>query len=539
MPGVLDVVITAGKGKKYLPTAGHNTAPTCLFDDSYSCSTSSAVPLAAAALRAESRPCTTNKEITGTNKNVPDKEVAKPILVMNNRTCDDSVGDAAQPSQRQLVPYSSSPLPSYMSSDNRPSTILAANQLPNEHTARSQAPKRLETNTDINNTALLARGTAFASRSNQDAHDTFFAELDRYATSDQLENRAALGQYAARAKALAQHVGVSSKGPLMRRIDPNVMASEPTTPPRQVSSSRPSLSPLTPFRTPAAAMRGYGVTLPVKPQGPHFDPKSNEPVPSDFLSAPKPPTIRLTKTAKSVPAIGERLVDLTGPKLDLSNGPPSVPRRPNLNVAFKTHQLAGTRALRPDELAPPLAPPVGTSGKAPVQPPPPRVPIFKANFVAPDFNNLSRPTSFRGGLHSSDQEDQDQSPSPTPQPTGLSDPTSPEKVTSTASDTQPRKRRKRNTATAPRPSTSTKQAFNVSMNDLYDWQTPALSKNSIVTFADAEICNGLRSVGREEGGMEGNGGSQLIPGMLRPVKKERPGEFREESVLMGVRFVVV
>ena len=87
-----------------------------------------------------------------------------------------------------------------------------------------------------------------------------------------------------------------------------------------------------------------------------------------------------------------------------------------------------------------------------------------------------------------------------------------------SSPIQPRRRR-RSTVDTPLPA-----------HQLPVWQTPALSQGSVLSYADeASLITGDK---------HGNGTSSVERGAYRQARAERNGWFEESSVLMGVRFVV-
>ncbi|GAM83119.1 hypothetical protein ANO11243_011050 [Dothideomycetidae sp. 11243] len=68
------------------------------------------------------------------------------------------------------------------------------------------------------------------------------------------------------------------------------------------------------------------------------------------------------------------------------------------------------------------------------------------------------------------------------------------------------------------------------------WQTSALCRNSVFTYAEPEM---LKQPYKESSG-KGIKQQDVMDGkVVRQVRKERPGEFEEESILCGVRFIML
>jgi len=64
---------------------------------------------------------------------------------------------------------------------------------------------------------------------------------------------------------------------------------------------------------------------------------------------------------------------------------------------------------------------------------------------------------------------------------------------------------------------------------LYEWEAPELSKSGPVAYADLSICDPAGDAAALD---------EPVPGMCRYLRKERGGEFEEDSVLCGMRFIV-
>lgn len=71
-----------------------------------------------------------------------------------------------------------------------------------------------------------------------------------------------------------------------------------------------------------------------------------------------------------------------------------------------------------------------------------------------------------------------------------------------------------------------------SMAETHAWEMPRLSKSSICTYAVPSLCGG-KVIGKEKMSEK-----EIVAGMCRPIKQEFYGEFLEDSILVGMRFVV-
>lgn len=76
------------------------------------------------------------------------------------------------------------------------------------------------------------------------------------------------------------------------------------------------------------------------------------------------------------------------------------------------------------------------------------------------------------------------------------------------------------------------QTRTAAMAETHDWEMPETSKGSVCTYAEPALCGNI-VIGQGKGYEK-----DIVAGMCRPIKQDIYAEFEEESVLVGMRFVV-